>query len=43
MPVFGLAAATKHVPAMGNSETARRPKGRDSEPTVPSPVTQPFN
>jgi Domain of unknown function (DUF4188) len=43
MPVFGLAAATKHVPAMGRKETARRPLGGDSEPTVPSPEAQPSN
>jgi Domain of unknown function (DUF4188) len=35
MPVFGLAAATKHVPAMGRKETARRPLGGDGEPSVP--------
>ncbi len=38
MPVFGLAAATKHVPAVGRRETARRRLGGDSEPAVPSPV-----
>ncbi|MEH1888798.1 MAG: DUF4188 domain-containing protein [Nostoc sp.] len=43
MPVFGLAAATKHVPAMGRKETARRRLGGDSEPAVPSPITQPSN
>ncbi|WP_414567514.1 DUF4188 domain-containing protein [Nostoc sp. CCY 9925] len=37
MPVFGLAAATKHVPAKGRKETARRRLGGDSEPGVPSP------
>lgn len=34
MPVFGLTAATKHVPAMGRKETARRPLGGDGEPAV---------
>lgn len=43
MPMFGLAAATKHVPAMGRRETARRRLGGDSEPAVPSPITQPSN
>lgn len=42
MPVFGLAAATKHVPAVGRKETARRRMGGDSEPAVPSPATQPL-
>ncbi|MDZ8189452.1 MAG: DUF4188 domain-containing protein [Nostoc sp. ChiSLP02] len=37
MPVFGLAAATKHVPAMGRRETARRRLGGDNEPGVASP------
>lgn len=40
MPVFGLAAATKHVPAMGWKEIARRPLGGDGEPAVPSAVIQ---
>lgn len=35
MPVFGLAAATKHVPARGRLETARRRLGGESEPAVP--------
>ncbi|MEH2363719.1 DUF4188 domain-containing protein [Nostoc sp.] len=43
MPVFGLAAATKHVPAMGRKETAGRRLGSDGEPAVPSPVIQPPN
>ncbi|MEH2408375.1 DUF4188 domain-containing protein [Nostoc sp.] len=43
MPVFGLAAATKHVPAMGRRETARRRLGGDGEPAVPSPAIQPPN
>ncbi len=38
MPVFGLAAATKHVPAMGRKETAGRRLGGDGEPSAPSPV-----
>ncbi|MBD6618518.1 DUF4188 domain-containing protein [Komarekiella sp. 'clone 1'] len=41
MPVFGLAAATKHVPAMGRKETARRRLGGDNVPGVPSPPTEP--
>lgn len=42
MPVFGLAAATKHIPAVGRKEPARRPLGGDSEPIVSSssPATQ---
>ncbi|MBD2250874.1 DUF4188 domain-containing protein [Nostoc parmelioides] len=36
MPVFGLAAATKYVPAMGRKETARRRLGGDNDPAVPS-------
>ncbi|MHC0064935.1 hypothetical protein ACWATR_18880 [Nostoc sp. UIC 10890] len=40
MPVFGLAAATKHVPAMGWKETAGRRLGGDGEPAAPSPVIQ---
>ncbi|MEI1377893.1 DUF4188 domain-containing protein [Nostoc sp. UHCC 0926] len=43
MPVFGLAAATKHVPAMGRRETARRRLGDDGEPAVPSPAIHPPN
>jgi hypothetical protein len=39
MPVFGLAAATRHVPAVGRRETARRRLGGESEPAVPSPGT----
>ena len=35
MPVFGLAAATKHVPASGRRATARRRLGGESEPGVP--------
>ena len=38
MPVFGLAAATKHVPAVGKRETARRRLGGESEPAVPTPM-----
>jgi hypothetical protein len=37
MPVFGLAAATKHVPAVGKRETARRRLGGSSEPAVVTP------
>jgi hypothetical protein len=43
MPVFGLAAVTKHVLAVGRKKTARRRMGGDSEPAVPSPATQPSN
>jgi hypothetical protein len=38
MPVFGLAAATSHVPARGQLETARRRLGGENEPAVPTPV-----
>ena len=37
MPLFGLAAATEHVAAVGNRETARLRMGGHSEPAVPSP------
>ena len=37
MPVFGLAAATEHVSAIGRRETARRRLGGESEPAVASP------
>ena len=37
MPVFGLASATKHVPATGRRETARRRLGENNEPAVASP------
>lgn len=36
MPVFGLARATEHVPAVGRRETARRRLGGESEPAVPA-------
>jgi hypothetical protein len=39
MPVFGLAAVAKHVPATGRRETARRRIGGENDPAVPSPVT----
>jgi hypothetical protein len=39
MPVFGLAAATSQVPAVGRRETARRRLGGENEPAVPSPPT----
>jgi hypothetical protein len=39
MPVFGLAAATSHVPAAGRRETARRRLGGENEPAVESPPT----
>src|SRR5262245_37738584 len=38
MPLFGLAAATRHVPAVGRRDTARRRLGGESEPPVPSPA-----
>ena len=34
MPVFGLAAATSHVPATGRRETARRRLGGEKEPAI---------
>ena len=37
MPVFGLAAASQHVPASGRRETARRRLGGQNEPAVPTP------
>jgi hypothetical protein len=37
MPVFGLAAASEHVPAVGRRETARRRLGGQNEPAVPAP------
>jgi len=39
MPVFGLAAATKHVPIAGRKETARRRLGGESEIAVAAPTT----
>ena len=39
MPIFGLAAATKHIPAVGRHETARRRMGGQNEPAVPSPYS----
>ena len=38
MPVFGLAAATRHVPAVGRRETARRRLGGQNEPAIPTPA-----
>jgi hypothetical protein len=38
MPVFGLAAATRHVAARGQLETARRRLGGQNEPAVPTPA-----
>jgi hypothetical protein len=35
MPLFGLAAATGHVPARGGLLTARRRLGGENEPAVP--------
>lgn len=37
MPVFGLAKATQHVPAVGRRETARRRLGGEDTPAVPTP------
>ncbi len=37
MPVWGLAQASQHVPAVGPLETARRRLGGKSEPGVPTP------
>ncbi len=37
MPVWGLAQASQHVPAVGRRETARRRLGGESEPGVPTP------
>lgn len=41
MPVFGLAKATEHVPAIGRRETARRRLGGQNEPAVPTPEAHP--
>jgi hypothetical protein len=42
MPLFGLAKATRHVPAKGRLETARRRLRRgENEPAVPSPQQPP--
>jgi hypothetical protein len=38
MPVFGLAKATSHVPALGQRETARRRMGGENEPAVETPA-----
>lgn len=38
MPVFGLAAATSHVPAVGRMETARRRLGGQNDPAVSTPA-----
>ena len=37
MPIFGLAAATQHVPAVGRRETARRRLGGQNDPVVATP------
>ena len=37
MPIFGLAAATDHLPVVSRSETSRRRLGGKNEPAVPSP------
>jgi hypothetical protein len=36
MPVFGLAAATRHVPSVGKKETARRRLGGYNSPKIPN-------
>ena len=38
MPVFGLAKATTHVPALGRRETARRRLGGQNDPAVATPA-----
>ncbi len=38
MPIFGLAAATHHVSAVGRRETARRRLGGQNESAIASPV-----
>jgi len=38
LPVWGLAAASAHVPARGRRETAARRLGFEDEPAVPSPA-----
>ena len=38
MPVFGLAKATEHVPAVGRRETARRRLGGENTPALPTPA-----
>jgi Monooxygenase af470-like len=38
MPVFGLASATNHVPAVGRRETARRRLGGENDPAIASPA-----
>jgi hypothetical protein len=40
MPVFGLAKASQHVPAVGRRETARRRLGGENQPAVPSTAIQ---
>lgn len=40
MPVWGLAQAGEHLPAVGKRETARRRLGGESEPAVPTPPMQ---
>lgn len=37
MPIYGLAKASKHIPAVGRKETASRRLGKDNEPAVPTP------
>ncbi len=41
MPLFGLAAASTHVAAVGNRETARLRLGGHGDPAVPSPPQPP--
>ena len=40
MPVFGLAAATRHVKAAGKLETARRRLGGNNQPAVATPTDE---
>ncbi len=40
MPRFGLAKATRQVPAVGVRETARLRLGGQNTPAVPAPVPQ---
>ena len=42
MPVWGLAAASAHVPARGRRETAARRLGFEDEPALPTPANPPL-
>ena len=39
MPIFGLASATRYMPAVKRRETTRRRLGGENEPAVVSPPT----